>query len=131
MDYSDQALDLDPDNPEILVFRFEVLQKLGEQTQALETIQKAIDLSQDPVPLMLQKADILFSSDVEGEYPLKPEFSLDPVVSVLAMEEEEVFAEVSPVVIQILDWIPRSRSATDLIPMRELGPVLKAYRSKK
>lgn len=67
----------------------------------------------------------------EGEYPLKPEFSLDPVVSVLAMEEEDVFAEVSPVVIQILDWIPRSRSATDLIPMRELGPVLKAYRSKK
>jgi tetratricopeptide (TPR) repeat protein len=42
---SEEALDLAPDNPEILVLRTRLLQRAGEQDKALETAQKAITLA--------------------------------------------------------------------------------------
>jgi len=42
---SQQALDLAPDNPQILVLRTRLLQRAGDQDEALETAQKAIKLA--------------------------------------------------------------------------------------
>ena len=42
---SEEALDLAPDNPQILVLRTRLLQRAGDQNEALQTAQKAITLA--------------------------------------------------------------------------------------
>ena len=63
----------------------------------------------------------------ESEYQLRPEFAQDPLAAARRMWERAPLAEISVIALRFLDWVPKSRSITDLMPMAEIGPRLTSH----
>jgi tetratricopeptide (TPR) repeat protein len=58
-EYAEQVLQLQPDHPQALHLLGKALQQMGCSEEALEVIDRAIPLAADPLPLMLEKVNLL------------------------------------------------------------------------
>lgn len=73
--YAEAALRIKPDDPEALHLQAQSLSMSGDAESALQIVEKAIPLSSDPLPLLLQRAELI--AQFEG-----PKANLDELKSI-------------------------------------------------
>ena len=61
--FAESALRLDPVSPEALHLQAQALSASGKDERALSIVEKAIPLSSNPLPLLLQRAHLLNKSE--------------------------------------------------------------------
>lgn len=100
--YVESVLRISPNDPEALHLQAKSLMSSGDPSKALEIVEKAIPLSSDPLPLLLQRAELLGNFEgpeanllelkrISIEYPDEPSV-LTPLANALAKAGQQAEA---------------------------------------